>query len=195
MDAARPSGSSAKTRPIPRAARSRTFRRWRAPCSAKKSATPFGPDNPMRRSSRLSEPKSLEQGWLAIRITRSSLQTEGTIPICPTFEILPALHLPRRAFPKNTPNPDIGSARMVVRSNAFVRFKEANMATGTVKFFNSQKGFGFIQQEGGGPDVFVHVSAVERAGMRGLVEGQKVSFDIEADRRSGKSAAANLQTV
>jgi len=47
------------------------------------------------------------------------------------------------------------------------------MATGTVKFFNSQKGFGFIQQEGGGPDVFVHVSAVERAGMRGLVEGQK----------------------
>jgi CspA family cold shock protein len=86
-------------------------------------------------------------------------------------------------------------ARMVVRSNAFVRFKEANMATGTVKFFNSQKGFGFIQQEGGGPDVFVHVSAVERAGMRGLVEGQKVSFDIEADQRSGKSAAANLQTV
>jgi CspA family cold shock protein len=84
---------------------------------------------------------------------------------------------------------------MVVRSNAFVRFKEATMATGTVKFFNSQKGFGFIQQEGGGPDVFVHVSAVERAGMRGLVEGQKVSFDIEADRRSGKSAAANLQTV
>ena len=69
------------------------------------------------------------------------------------------------------------------------------MATGTVKFFNSQKGFGFIQQEGGGPDVFDHVSAVERAGLRGLVEGQKVSFDIEADRRSGKSAAANLQTV
>jgi cold shock protein len=74
-------------------------------------------------------------------------------------------------------------------------FKEANMATGTVKFFNSQKGFGFIQQEGGGPDVFVHVSAVERAGMRGLVEGQKVSFDIEADQRSGKSSAANLQAA
>lgn len=69
------------------------------------------------------------------------------------------------------------------------------MATGTVKFFNSQKGFGFIQQENGGPDVFVHVSAVERAGMRGLVEGQKISFDIEADRRSGKAAAANLQVV
>jgi CspA family cold shock protein len=69
------------------------------------------------------------------------------------------------------------------------------MATGTVKFFNSQKGFGFIVQDGGGPDVFVHVSAVERAGMRGLVEGQKITFDIEADRRSGKSAATNLQTA
>jgi cold shock protein len=69
------------------------------------------------------------------------------------------------------------------------------MATGTVKFFNSQKGFGFIQQENGGPDVFVHVSAVERAGMRGLVEGQKITFDVEADRKSGKSAATNLQTA
>jgi CspA family cold shock protein len=69
------------------------------------------------------------------------------------------------------------------------------MATGTVKFFNSQKGFGFIQQENGGPDVFVHVSAVERAGMDGLVEGQKLSFEIEADKRNGKSAATNLQAL
>jgi len=69
------------------------------------------------------------------------------------------------------------------------------MANGTVKFFNGQKGFGFIAQDGGGPDVFVHVSAVERAGMRGLVEGQKVTFDIEADRKSGKSAATNLQAA
>ena len=69
------------------------------------------------------------------------------------------------------------------------------MAQGTVKFFNAQKGFGFIVQDGGGPDVFVHISAVERAGLRGLAEGQKVSFDIEADRRSGKSAATTLQTV
>jgi CspA family cold shock protein len=72
---------------------------------------------------------------------------------------------------------------------------EANMATGTVKFFNSQKGFGFIVQDGGGPDVFVHISAVERAGMTSLNEGQKVSFDVQADPRSGKSAAANLQAV
>jgi cold shock protein len=69
------------------------------------------------------------------------------------------------------------------------------MAQGTVKFFNAQKGYGFIVQDGGGPDVFVHISAVERAGMRSLVEGQKLSFDIEADRRSGKSAAANLQAA
>jgi CspA family cold shock protein len=69
------------------------------------------------------------------------------------------------------------------------------MATGTVKFFNGQKGFGFIAQDDGGPDVFVHVSAVERSGMRGLAEGQKLSFDIEADRKSGKSAATNLQAA
>jgi cold shock protein len=77
-----------------------------------------------------------------------------------------------------------------------MRFKRrAMMAQGTVKFFNAQKGYGFIAQDGGGPDVFVHISAVERAGMRSLIEGQKLSFDIEADRRSGKSAAANLQAA
>jgi CspA family cold shock protein len=69
------------------------------------------------------------------------------------------------------------------------------MAQGTVKFFNAQKGFGFIVQDDGGPDVFVHISAVERAGMSNLAEGQKVTFDVQADPRSGKSAAANLQTA
>ncbi len=69
------------------------------------------------------------------------------------------------------------------------------MATGTVKFFNSQKGFGFIVQDNGGPDVFVHISAVERAGMSNLNEGQKLSFDVQNDLRSGKAAAANLQAV
>jgi CspA family cold shock protein len=70
--------------------------------------------------------------------------------------------------------------------------KETEMsATGTVKFFNAQKGFGFIQPTNGGPDVFVHVSAVERAGMRGLVEGQKLSYDVVSER--GKTAASNLQ--
>lgn len=69
------------------------------------------------------------------------------------------------------------------------------MNTGTVKFFNSTKGFGFIELGNGQPDVFVHVSAVERAGMRTLVEGQKLSFDIVKDERNGKSAAENLQTA
>ena len=69
------------------------------------------------------------------------------------------------------------------------------MNTGTVKFFNSTKGFGFIEQGNGQPDVFVHISAVERAGMRTLVEGQKVSFDVVQDKRNGKSAAENLQAA
>ena len=69
------------------------------------------------------------------------------------------------------------------------------MSTGTVKWFNTQKGFGFIQPDDGGKDVFVHISAVERAGMSTLNEGQKVSFEVVADRRSGKSAAENLRAV
>lgn len=69
------------------------------------------------------------------------------------------------------------------------------MNTGTVKFFNSTKGFGFIELGNGHPDVFVHISAVERAGMRSLVEGQKVSFDVVKDNRNGKSAAENLQAA
>ena len=68
------------------------------------------------------------------------------------------------------------------------------MNTGTVKFYNDQKGFGFIQPDNGGNDVFVHATALERAGMRGLAEGQKVSYDVEADRRSGKESATNLKT-
>jgi CspA family cold shock protein len=69
------------------------------------------------------------------------------------------------------------------------------MAIGTVKWFNGQKGFGFIQPDDGGADVFVHISAVERAGMSSLNEGQKVSFELERDRKSGKTAAGQLQAV
>lgn len=69
------------------------------------------------------------------------------------------------------------------------------MNTGTVKFFNTTKGFGFISPENGGADVFVHISAVERAGIASLAEGQKVSFDIVKDNRNGKSAADNLQAA
>jgi cold shock protein len=69
------------------------------------------------------------------------------------------------------------------------------MNTGTVKWFNNQKGFGFIQPDQGNQDVFVHISAVERAGLSTLNEGQKVSFDVVADRRTGKSAAENLRAA
>ena len=69
------------------------------------------------------------------------------------------------------------------------------MAVGTVKWFNAQKGFGFIQPDDGGKDVFVHISAVERAGMNSLDEGQKVSFDVVADRRTGKSSADQLKAA
>ena len=69
------------------------------------------------------------------------------------------------------------------------------MDNGTVKWFNAQKGYGFIQPEGGGKDVFVHISAVERAGIRELREGQRVSFEVVEDRKTGKSAAENLKTL
>ena len=69
------------------------------------------------------------------------------------------------------------------------------MTQGTVKWFNGQKGFGFIQPDDGSKDVFVHVSAVERAGIRSLVEGQKISFEVVADQRTGKTAADSLRTV
>ena len=69
------------------------------------------------------------------------------------------------------------------------------MSTGSVKWFNSQKGFGFIQPDDGGKDVFVHISAAERAGMHNLNEGQKISYDVVADQRTGKSSAENLRAV
>jgi cold shock protein len=73
--------------------------------------------------------------------------------------------------------------------------KDISVNKGTVKFYNDQKGFGFIQPDDGGKDVFVHATALERAGMRGLVEGQKVSFDTQEDRRTGKIAVGNIQAV
>jgi len=69
------------------------------------------------------------------------------------------------------------------------------MTTGTVKWFNSTKGFGFIQPDNGGADAFVHISAIERAGMHEIVEGQKLTYDLEQDRKSGKMSACNLQAA
>jgi CspA family cold shock protein len=69
------------------------------------------------------------------------------------------------------------------------------VATGIVKWFNEQKGYGFIQPDSGGKDVFVHISAVERAGLRGLAEGQKITYEVQADRRTGKESAVDLRTA
>jgi CspA family cold shock protein len=78
------------------------------------------------------------------------------------------------------------------RARLRVRALETNMTTGTVKWFNGQKGFGFIQPNDGSNDVFVHISAVERAGLSGLAEGQKVTFELKTDKMRGKVSAENL---
>jgi CspA family cold shock protein len=86
-------------------------------------------------------------------------------------------------------------AAHVIRSRSCICQEKGLMATGTVKWFNSQKGFGFIQPDQGGPDVFVHISAVERAGLRGLNDGQKGSYELVQDRRTGKSSADQLRVL
>jgi cold shock protein len=86
------------------------------------------------------------------------------------------------------------AARLRLRSFN-VAMKGFIMTTGTVKWFNSTKGFGFIQPDNGGADAFVHISAVERAGMREIVEGQKIGYEMERDNKSGKMSACNLQAA
>ena len=95
-----------------------------------------------------------------------------------------------------SPNIDEPGGRAVARRpNVHLSVKGHPMNTGTVKWYNDQKGFGFIQPDNGGKDVFVHATALERAGMRGLAEGQKVSFDTQEDRRTGKMAVNNIQAA
>jgi CspA family cold shock protein len=89
----------------------------------------------------------------------------------------------------------VGSVLGIRPSTEFLRRFERKIVMSTVKFFNSSRGYGFIQPDGGSPDVFVHITAVERAGLRSLIEGQKVSFDLVKDARSGKSSAENLLAV
>jgi len=88
-----------------------------------------------------------------------------------------------------------GGSNVTARRVGVLATRVTAMATGTVKWFNETKGYGFIQPDDGGKDVFVHISAVERAGMRNLIEGQKIDYDVEADRRSGKESAANLKSA
>jgi CspA family cold shock protein len=86
-------------------------------------------------------------------------------------------------------------ARRSCGQKVLLRLRRATMATGVVKWFNGQKGFGFIQPLDGGQDVFVHISAVERAGLTGLGEGQKVSFELKTDKMRGKTSAENLALI
>src|SRR4051794_8675373 len=92
-------------------------------------------------------------------------------------------------------DPHSACVRSGARLSCALQSKGHPMATGTVKWFNEQKGYGFIQPDQGGKDVFVHISAVERSGMRSLADGQKISYDVEADRRSGKESATNLRAA
>jgi CspA family cold shock protein len=76
-----------------------------------------------------------------------------------------------------------------------IEYLESRMPNGTVKWFNGTKGYGFIQPDNGGPDVFVHISAVERAGLNGLNDGQKISYEEERDPKKGKTSAVNIKTL
>jgi cold shock protein len=101
------------------------------------------------------------------------------------------------ALPRQTDDllPNSTSPRPHARGPGYLLRKELRMAQGTVKWFNGQKGYGFIQPDDGGKDVFVHISAVQRAGLVDLNEGQKVAFEVVADRRTGKSSADNLKPL
>jgi CspA family cold shock protein len=92
-----------------------------------------------------------------------------------------------------TSSPEHRSIAAAAESPQHFSWKGSRMQIGVVKWFNSNKGFGFIQPEAGGPDVFVHVSAIERAGLPALVEGQKVGYELLVDKRSGKFSADSLQ--
>ena len=109
------------------------------------------------------------------------------------FERVTLLIAAYASFPENIARIEFGTCTEVVRAYGAFAPLESEMTTGVVKWFNGQKGFGFIEPSDGSKDVFVHISAVERAGLTGLGEGQKVSFDLKTDKMRGKTSAENLQ--
>ena len=132
---------------------------------------------------------------LAFRLVKAMLCVYMTsIDIWPDHMAVSPKLIARRTFrPPNIDEPSFRSCSWDPSSPALTNSERTNpMILGTVKFYNDQKGFGFIQPEDGGKDVFVHATALERAGMRSLVEGQKVSFDTAQDSRSGKTAVNNI---
>lgn len=98
-------------------------------------------------------------------------------------------------LPKTSLKSDYARAKVVRAHRALAHLGETQMSTGTVKWFNATKGFGFIQPDDGGNDVFVHISAVERAGMGSLNEGQKLSYEAKVDSMRGKTSAENLRAM
>jgi CspA family cold shock protein len=96
-------------------------------------------------------------------------------------------------FLQNRPIGDVANTAACLRATSV--YKDTIMTSGTVKFYNSQKGFGFIQPEDGSADVFVHATALERAGLSGLNEGQKVNFETQIDSRSGKTAVSTISAA
>jgi cold shock protein len=132
-----------------------------------------------------------EGHWFSVKC---GLICSSTTIYMAMFEFCLSCYLPAGALPKTTLKSDVGRRDIASVLDADRRFqRRRDMAQGKVKFFNSQKGFGFIQPNDGGPDVFVHVSAVERAGMSTLNEGQELTYDVVSER--GKLAASNLQVA
>jgi CspA family cold shock protein len=169
----------------------------------KNITTPFGGVAPhVRRKDSARRRGSHERGvgHLAAVWRNQSLSlglaTQASMVHIAAIELRPDNLASRRArvgltiFPRFSKKP-----AALARGLIHTYLKEQLMTQGTVKWFNGQKGFGFIQPDDGGNDVFVHISAVERAGLQGLNEGQKVAFDIVANRKTGKSSAENLRAI
>jgi CspA family cold shock protein len=142
-----------------------------------------------RVSDRIDAPERRNQ-----RLTLGYVSSISGKPIFAGWTLVIAIHICalNESFLSKIANHPPQRFRAVVTQYAM---KGSIVTTGTVKWFNSAKGYGFIQPDNGGPDAFVHISAVERAGMREIVEGQKLGYDMQRDSKSGKMSACNLQAA